>query len=259
MPCSPPTNANANYRLYVGNQIGSHPEYHNGLIDELRLWDYARTEDEIRAHMHEPLGGGEDGLVGYWSFDSTNDLGLVPDLCVNGNDGILMGHARLVDWDADIPTAIARDASTGAPRRVDTLAPNYPNPFNGHTTIRFDLASPAEVELSVHSLLGQRVATLLQGARGTRGRTPCPGMDVTAPVGESPQAHTCVACNETAGRSGYGEYSWCDDEERGKRGLGVLRLTLHRGEPGHGVEHWVRPVLTQIDAGITEGPILRGQ
>jgi len=38
------------------------------------------------------------------------------------------------------------------------LLPNYPNPFNGGTTLRFVLARPGDAELNVYDLLGQKVA-----------------------------------------------------------------------------------------------------
>ncbi len=43
------------------------------------------------------------------------------------------------------------------------LYPNYPNPFNPFTTLRFDLSSQAEITLAVYDILGRRVRTLVQG------------------------------------------------------------------------------------------------
>jgi hypothetical protein len=40
-----------------------------GLIDEVRLWDVARSQAQIQSDMHRVLRGDEPGLVGYWRFN----------------------------------------------------------------------------------------------------------------------------------------------------------------------------------------------
>ncbi len=52
-----------------------------------------------------------------------------------------------------------------------TLEHNYPNPFNGGTTIQFYAPTTSRVELIVFNLLGQRVRTLFEG-------TPSPGWNI---------------------------------------------------------------------------------
>ncbi len=45
------------------------------------------------------------------------------------------------------------------------LAQNYPNPFNPSTTIRFGLKETGHVKIAVFNLLGEEVATILDGVR----------------------------------------------------------------------------------------------
>ena len=65
------------------------------------------------------------------------------------------------------PQALQMPADpTGLPGEF-RLYPNYPNPFNPATSIRFDVpepgSSPAEITLSIYNTLGQQVKILLQG------------------------------------------------------------------------------------------------
>jgi tetratricopeptide (TPR) repeat protein len=72
-----------------------------GLIDEVRIWNVARTEAEIRSDMNTELKGNESGLVAYWKFDEAAD-GFVRDASPNKNDGRFIGNAKLAPYTRSI-------------------------------------------------------------------------------------------------------------------------------------------------------------
>jgi hypothetical protein len=56
----------------------------------------------------------------------------------------------------------ATEAETDLPTRV-ALYPNYPNPFNPSTTIRFELPAREDVRLTVFDVTGREVSRLVEG------------------------------------------------------------------------------------------------
>jgi hypothetical protein len=61
------------------------------------------------------------------------------------------------------PSAV-RLAASSLPRQFE-LMPNYPNPFNPETTIRYRTAQAAFVEIAIYNPAGQRVRTLCRASR----------------------------------------------------------------------------------------------
>ncbi len=61
-------------------------------------------------------------------------------------------------------TAVLEEQTSTTPEAF-ALAPNFPNPFNSGTVIRFALPADNDVELTLYNIAGQKVATLAQGFR----------------------------------------------------------------------------------------------
>ncbi len=60
----------------------------DGIIDDVRIWDIAKSQDEIRDNMFRKLNGTEADLVGYWPFDEGTGT-TTADLTANANVGTL--------------------------------------------------------------------------------------------------------------------------------------------------------------------------
>ncbi|RMI03587.1 MAG: T9SS C-terminal target domain-containing protein, partial [Calditrichaeota bacterium] len=69
------------------------------------------------------------------------------------------------DWfvdDVELNTPLGIDDLTPVPQTF-AVSPNFPNPFNPSTTIRYQLPVSSEVRLEIYNVLGQRVRSLVRG------------------------------------------------------------------------------------------------
>ncbi len=95
--------------LWFGGRQAFATTRYFGVIDEVRVWNVARSQTDIETSMNIPLIGTETGLVGYWRFDEL-ESGTVFDYTAGNNHGAL-GRA---ENDARPQPALA------------TLLPGYP-------------------------------------------------------------------------------------------------------------------------------------
>lgn len=79
-----------NEPLVLGADWAGAPEYFNGSMDEVRVWNRPLSASEIQQNMRRRLSGAEAGLVSYWRFDD----GLLLDATPNANHGALFGNAN---------------------------------------------------------------------------------------------------------------------------------------------------------------------
>ena len=81
-------------------------------------------------------------------------------------DADFIGAASTIpDIEVDHVT-VANGVARSRPHQF-ALLPNFPNPFNGSTTITYAMPATGEARLSVYSMAGQRVAVLAQGWHGS--------------------------------------------------------------------------------------------
>lgn len=70
--------------------------YLTGQLDEVRVWNVARTGAQIFNNYRQPLTGTEPGLIGYWNFDEEPGVTQVMDSSPSGNHADLVGNAQIV-------------------------------------------------------------------------------------------------------------------------------------------------------------------
>ncbi|MCR8994667.1 LamG domain-containing protein [Brevibacillus laterosporus] len=75
--------------------------YYQGIVDEIRLWNFARLEAQIIADRHRVLIGTETGLVGYWRFEEGVGV-LAQDSSVSKNNGSLQNGASFVSGEINL-------------------------------------------------------------------------------------------------------------------------------------------------------------
>jgi len=69
-------------------------------MDEVRIWNVARTQSEIQTYMSKKLTGQEDGLAVYWDFDENITATTVFDLTGNCPDGTLYNGLQRVPFES---------------------------------------------------------------------------------------------------------------------------------------------------------------
>ncbi|MEQ9306208.1 MAG: LamG-like jellyroll fold domain-containing protein, partial [Marinoscillum sp.] len=101
----------------VAAAIGSYNgNYFDGQIDEVRIWDIAKTDFSDR---QSPLSGNESNLIAYYSFDE-NVGSTTIDRSNNINDGDLMGSPASVTSEATSPNVIAVTSSVSVLSEAQT-------------------------------------------------------------------------------------------------------------------------------------------
>lgn len=101
--------------LFIGNHVESGEDF-DGLIDEVRIWNVARTASEIMDAKDDALLGDEAGLVGYWRFNETEGQ-IAFDSSPHGHDGMLganadpLGDGRDPQWSSEGAPITERDCN----------------------------------------------------------------------------------------------------------------------------------------------------
>lgn len=157
-PVSGPVMDNADSKLMFAESYAKHNAY-VGKIDEVRLWNIALPDYKIQSHWNRYISSDQPELVGYWNFNEAwGDT--LRDLTLNAADGLIK-NPEWVEGKPDLlPTALENfnDKQTVTTFR---LFPNFPNPFNPETQIKFQIPQQAHVSLIIYDVLGKEIKTIV--------------------------------------------------------------------------------------------------
>ncbi|MCX6290365.1 MAG: peptide-N-glycosidase F-related protein [Bacteroidetes bacterium] len=102
-----------------------------GKLDEVRIWNIARTATEIQTNMAVALAGNETGLVGYYKLNEGLGSPLAYDGTVNSHTASLSGNFNLNTAWVSGYSLMNDDASV-----TGLVAPNNLTAFNGETRVK---------------------------------------------------------------------------------------------------------------------------
>ncbi len=162
-----------NNNLLIGESPGFPGRVFNGMIDEVRIWNKARTQSEIQSTMNialtpEYYTSPDSGLAGYWKMDEGTGQ-TAADLSFYANNAVL---GNSIDPDQADPAWVeANILILGIEGRNDNepvpltfaLSQNYPNPFNPSTRIQWQVPEHSHVTLVIYDILGREIITLING------------------------------------------------------------------------------------------------
>jgi len=141
---------NYNTDLSFG-RLGNVPvDKFNGIIEEVRLWNYARNEQQIQGAMNVSLMGNEEGLIGYWRFDEGEGQ-VIEDSSPSGLDGWLGANNNQDNAD---PQWVESDAPIfGGEIFISDDHINYgPIPQNVESVFQIIFVNTAEIDNVMHNV-----------------------------------------------------------------------------------------------------------
>ena len=85
--------------LSIGRSFGPWWTHFEGEIDEFRMWDYKRSQQEITGAMNQRADGSEEGLILVLNLDEPNGSTVANDGSKNNLNGIVLGDVRFGESD----------------------------------------------------------------------------------------------------------------------------------------------------------------
>jgi len=124
----------------------------------------ADGSNRVKVYAPNPLQSGSS--ISHWDVSATPNLLMEPAINDNLSSSVdlTLAHFADIGW----ITALVEVADTRGPGpRSLAVLPNYPNPFNPSTSIRYSVAETGKIRLGIYDVQGRLVQTLFDGVQET--------------------------------------------------------------------------------------------
>ncbi|MCC2546669.1 LamG domain-containing protein [Hymenobacter sp. BT175] len=131
-----------------------------GYIDEVMIWNTARSATQIQSDRTNGTSAASPLLLGYFKLDEGSSQ-VIANQVNGGPSGILGTTGNAETTDPARTNSVINSTRTEGTMASAQLAPNFPNPFSGTTTIPYTLRQSGQVRLRVLDLTGREVVKLV--------------------------------------------------------------------------------------------------
>lgn len=76
-------------------------------LDEVRIWNSARSQDELQSTMATEISGSTSGLVAYWDFNDGAGTSVANRTSTTGIDGTIINYPGSSHWVSGVPRAVS--------------------------------------------------------------------------------------------------------------------------------------------------------
>lgn len=137
-----------------------------GMMDEVRIWNLARTQEQIRNDMHRTLTGYETGLVSYYQYNEGSGTTTYDNVSLNSGTLLNMGSNAFVASTAPIPFVSATDGVWTNSASWQS-GQGYPSNAWARAEINSNISLAENLELIDLTINDEKILTLSPGTELT--------------------------------------------------------------------------------------------
>ncbi len=136
--------------IRVGAGLGAEPARTViGIMDEIRIWNVARTEEDIMDNMEQEIDPASEGLLMYYKCNKEGEDTVLTDATGNGHDLNAVGedYAYVEDTPFEVPSDISE-------KEKSLNLYSYPNPVKNVLNLSKDFQNAV---IRIYDITGQQV------------------------------------------------------------------------------------------------------